>query len=65
MTQRLVIPHSSCPEGFVRNYNISYSTSYYEREEWRHTPASCGTAACAEAISSFIDAVVNKTGFRV
>jgi hypothetical protein len=36
-------------------------------EEWRRTPASCGTPTCFKAISSFNDAVVSdmKTGFMV
>ncbi len=77
----LVIPHSSCPKGIVGNYNDSFLAATYndlgeevgttphfhEGDDWRHTPASCGTAACFEAISSFNDAVVSdmKTGFTV
>ena len=68
----LGIPHSSCPEGIAGKYNASsYNDlgellgTFEERDTWRHTPASCGTAACAEAIRSYIDAVVNKTGFTV
>jgi hypothetical protein len=77
----LVIQHSSCPKGIVGKYNHSFlaatyndlgeelgtTTQYYERDDWRHTPASCGTVACFKAISSFNDAVVSdmKTGFTV
>ena len=38
---------------------------YYDN--WRMTPASCGTPACAQAISLIDDATLSdmKTGFEV
>ncbi len=45
----------------------SGETKYAEMDDWRHTPASCGTDACAAAISSITDTVLSdlKTGFTV
>jgi hypothetical protein len=36
-------------------------------EDWEHTPESCGTDACAEAISLIDDAALSdmQTGFTV
>ena len=64
----LVIPNRDCPTGPVRKSSVnptSGETRYYD--SWERTPASCGTPACAQAIS-FIDEVVlsdMKTGFTV
>jgi hypothetical protein len=65
----LVIPHSTCPPVLVgtKSYvnHTSGETKYYD--DWRHTPVSCGTSACTEAISFIDDAALSdmKTGFTV
>ena len=62
----LVIPNSACPTAVVgrKSYldSTSGETKYYD--DWQHTPASCGRAACAKAISFINDTALSdmKTG---
>ena len=64
----LVVPHRVCPTIPVRKSSVNPSsgeTIYYD--SWERTPASCGTPACAQAISLIDDATLSdmKTGFEV
>ena len=64
----LVIPHRACPTGPVRKSWLNTTSGqriYYD--SWERTPASCGTPACAQAISFIDDVVLSdmKTGFTV
>ena len=67
----LVIPNSACPTAVVGVKSLAWvnSTSgeIHNYEDWQHTPASCGTPACAEAISLIDDVALSdmKTGFTV
>ncbi len=65
----LVIPHSACPTAFVGMKPSVDPTSGETRynEDYQHTRESCGTDACADAISRIDDAVLSdmKTGLTV